>query len=180
MFHRYDRNAIARFESHKQAIILPDSEIVGTVLNDCSARSMLRKYFVALFAHAVISKIIKDSDDAVLDIYPEFAGEVALETMLRLRAGGESESPCKNEQNDVDDSDSDAESFTDGSETDSDCVMDISDDESVDSALENNFNDIERNDISATMAGSISLQHVEHGIIENDGSLETVGDKGSS
>ena len=72
-------------ERRIDAASLPDIEIVGTLLDECFPWSKLRRYFVCLFAHAVISKSISEHDSKTLDVYPTFAQEVANEIMKRLR-----------------------------------------------------------------------------------------------
>ena len=47
-------------ESYDNTLKLPDAETVATAVGDCSAGSMLRRYFVALFAHAVISQVVNE------------------------------------------------------------------------------------------------------------------------
>ncbi|MCJ1227614.1 hypothetical protein MMC12_004270 [Toensbergia leucococca] len=131
-------------EWYKPPSKLPNAEAVCTVINECSDTSMLRKYFVRLFAHAVISQSIDEKDNPALDLYPEFSAEVANEIMLRLRAGGQTHSPYGDENFESDDSDSDFMSLESESMTDSDCAMDTSDDEDLDPLFADQSEDKEK------------------------------------
>jgi hypothetical protein len=64
---------------------LPTATAAHVVVEQTSQTSMLRKYFVGLFAHAVINKFEKEAVNEVLDSYPDFAREVSADVLSRLR-----------------------------------------------------------------------------------------------
>lgn len=114
------------------AASLPEIEMVRTLLDECFPWSNLRRYFVCLFAHAVISKSISEHDGKTLDAYPTFAQEVANEIMKRLRKDY-STLPFSTDEFQRCDTDPDVESDEWSSGTDSDYDMKMSDDEDRDS-----------------------------------------------
>ena len=104
------------------------------ITSNCSATSTLRAYLKALFAYAIVSHSIEADADAILDLYPGFAADVAEGIMFHFRAGQDHVPPYQDMIFDTDDSDSDVEPSSDGSSVvDSDCVMDESDSEDPDS-----------------------------------------------
>lgn len=96
---------------------LPNEKVIEVIINNCTPTSLLRKYMVAKIAHEVIAgtKESKELCDPLLDLDKCFATEVALEVMNRLRSGEGSTPPNKDEQYEIEDSDSDVCSSVDTS-----------------------------------------------------------------
>jgi hypothetical protein len=63
----------------------PTITTAQVIAEQTSETSMLRKYVVGLFAHAVINKSEKETVNEVLDSCPDFAREVAADVLSRLR-----------------------------------------------------------------------------------------------
>ena len=160
-------------ESYNNILKLPDTKTVATAMSDCSAGSMLRRYFIALFAHAVMSQVVNESKNTVLDDCPQFATEVAHEIMSCLRAGEENKPPYENGSFDVDDSDSDFESDTDSSESESDCVMSDygSEDSAFDKMVEKKMRHL-HSDNSETAPDPELLNQPQDSDISQDGSVD--------
>jgi hypothetical protein len=117
---------------------LPGEEVVEVIIKECRSTSLLRKYMVASIAHEVImsGSQSKEFCDPILALDKDFAAEVAMEIMDRLRCNDRSKDPNEEEKFEGDDSDSDVNSSEDiGSDMayDSDGYMSISDGEDVDS-----------------------------------------------
>lgn len=64
---------------------LPTTTTAQVVVEQTSKTSMLRKYVVGLFAHAVINKLKREAVNEVLDSCPDFAREVSADVLSRLR-----------------------------------------------------------------------------------------------
>lgn len=125
---------------YRETNTVPDANVVEVILKNCQATSLLRKYVVATIAHKVINSgsKSKESCDPILALDKDFAAEVALEIMDRLRADGSSKNPNEERKFDVDDSDSDISSSGDvGSniDYDSDEYMTISEGEEEESVI---------------------------------------------
>jgi hypothetical protein len=119
---------------------MPEPKVVEVIIKNCQATSLLRRYMVATIAHEIIGSgsESKESCDPILALDKDFAAEVALEIMDRLRSDGSSKDPNEEEKFDVDDSDSDISSSIDvGSDIDydSDGYMTISEGEEEESAI---------------------------------------------
>jgi hypothetical protein len=119
---------------------MPEPAVVEVILKNCQATSLLRKYMVATVAHEVIDSgsESKESCDPILALDKDFAAEVAIEIMDRLRSDGSSKDPNEDQKFDVDDSDSDVGSSVDvGSDInyDSDGYMTISEGEEEESVI---------------------------------------------
>jgi hypothetical protein len=119
---------------------MPEPEVVEVILKNCQTTSLLRKYIVATVAHEVINSgsESKESCDPILALNKDFAAEVALEIMGRLRSDGGSKDPNEEKIFDVDDSDSDISSSVDDSsdiDYDSDGNMTISEGEEEESVI---------------------------------------------
>lgn len=119
---------------------MPEPKVVEVIIKNCQATSLLRKYMVATIAHEVITSgsESKESCDPILALDKDFAAEVALEIMNRLRSDGSTKDPNEENKFDVDDSDSDVSSSVDvGSDIayDTDGYMSISDGEEEESVI---------------------------------------------
>lgn len=115
---------------------LPEPLVIELVISECKPTSRLRKYMVSTIAHEVIKKgkESKESCDHILALDKDFAAEVALEIMDRLRSDDSSKDPNTEEEFEADDSDSDVCSSEDlGSEFTYHSDMSISDGEELDS-----------------------------------------------
>lgn len=146
-------------EEYQSTSIFPDLELMQTIIQECSATCTLRKYFVTQFGHGLVNQEL-GREDTVLDRCPEFAAQVASEVVLQLRRekkrrgafldvslkADESDSEYDN-KSDVDASNYSSSEFEDAdiltyvsadseSEFDSECLMDLSDDEDIDSLAE--------------------------------------------
>ena len=139
--------------------IFPDLELMQIIIQECSATCTLRNYFVTHFGHGLITQTL-GGETSVLDHCPAFAAQVASEVILQLRKkrksrgaflakklkADESDSEYDNKHN-VDASNYSISEFEDAdipihtpadseSEFDSECLMDLSDDEDIDSLAE--------------------------------------------
>ena len=123
---------------YKPASDLPNAEVLGIIVNQCSPNCVLRKHMVQLFAHAVTSE--RRIDDGLLDTCPSFYDEVAREITRRLLTREESQHPHENDTFGFDESDLDVESMGSTTEGDSDFELDhvlgTSDNEDVDSLFD--------------------------------------------
>jgi hypothetical protein len=158
---------------------MPEPNVVEVIIKNCQATSLLRRYMVATIAHEVIDSGSESKEfcDPILALDKDFAAEVALEIMDRLRSDGSSKDPNEEDKFDVDDSDSDISSSIDvGSDIDydSDGYMTISEGEEEESAI----SDIpERGPavVEAPQSSSklSSLDSDQDGILITSGPLET-------
>jgi hypothetical protein len=119
---------------------MPEPEVIEVILKKCQTTSLLRKYMIATIAHEVIDSgsESKETCDPILALDKDFAAEVALEIMNRLRSDKSSKDPNEEVQFNVDDSDSDISSSIDiGSDIayDSDGYMTISEGEEEESVI---------------------------------------------
>jgi hypothetical protein len=116
---------------------LPIAAAMQVVVEQTPETSMLRKYFVGLFAHAVLNKFEKEAVNEVLDSYPDFAREVSAEILERLR-DDVSMDPREDLYYAIDDSDSDyATSWEEDSELERDGEYDSAGYMSLSEAEEN-------------------------------------------
>ena len=134
-------------ESYKSSQ-LPNQDVIGAVVDECSLESRLRAYFVRLFAHAVVSQKIDERGNNIIDEYTGFADDVAKKVLQCLRLHLVSLVPFKIEQFDDDQSDLDFEEDSDwsseydsGSEVNSDCVMSVTDNGETDSLFADTVED---------------------------------------
>jgi hypothetical protein len=103
---------------------LPTATAVQVVVQQTCETSILHKYFVGLFAHAVIDKFERETVNEVLDSYPDFAHEVSDHVFSRL-LGDDNIDPREDLCYATDDSDSDyATSWEEDSELESDLDYD--------------------------------------------------------
>jgi hypothetical protein len=110
---------------------LPSTCAMEVVIRQCSQSTLLWKYLVSTIAHAIISGPDKRVCDGILDIDKDFAAQVAIETMNRIRCSNGSIDPDEQECYEDDDSDSDIPSSINDTdiEDDSDGDMTLSNSE---------------------------------------------------
>ena len=107
---------------HRSNKVLPMETDVRVIVEEISSTSMLHKYYVSLFAHAVIERNEKEAVDQVLNARTAFAHEVSDEVMSRLRSEEVGVNPNDDSAYETDDSESDYEASDSedlGSEVDS-------------------------------------------------------------
>ena len=137
---------------------LPTATAVQVVFEQTSETSMLRKYFVGLFAHAVINKFEKEAVNEVLDSYPDFACEVSADVLSRLRDDVDID-PREDLCYAIDDSDSDyATSWGEDSELEPDWEHDSAGYMSL-SETEDNDSPTDDEDLSHLPADEKEVQH---------------------
>ena len=108
------------YEHYQYEEHLPTATAAQAVVEHTSETSMLRKYFVGLFAHAVINKFEKETVNEVLDSCPDFAHDVSANVLSRLRDDVDTD-PKDDLYYVTDDSDSD---YATSSEEDSELASD--------------------------------------------------------
>ena len=94
------------YEHYQYGELLPTATTTQAVVEHTSETSMLRKYVVGLFAHAVIHKSKREAVNEVLDSCPDFAHEVSAGVLSRLRDDVDTD-PREDLCYETDDSDSD-------------------------------------------------------------------------
>jgi len=151
------------YERYPTEKYFPTTTTVQVVVEHTSATSMLRKYVVGLFAHALIDKSEKEAVNEVLDSCPDFAREVSADVLSRLRNDIDTD-PRHDLDYETDDSDSDyAASWEEDSELESDLdydsagYMSLSEAEDNDSLVDDKDEDpenIESHDNSTLQAAT--------------------------
>ena len=126
------------YQRYRDKKHFPTTTTAQVVVEQTSETSMLRKYVVGLFAHAVINKFEKEAINEVLDSCPDFTREVSADILSRLRNDANMD-PREDLDYATDDSDSDyATSWEEDSELESDWEHDSAGYMSLSEAEDNN------------------------------------------